>query len=80
MTTKTDKAVGLLRAGEFSKALSIFRTFRMGFTKEQVRTMEIASETLAGNGRIYEQLGIDTRAEVEKAKRLLQERYNVTKS
>lgn len=80
MTTKTEKAVELLRAGELSKALNIFRTFRMGFTKDQVRAIEIASDTLAGNGRLYEQLGIDTKAEIEKAKKLLQEHYNVTKS
>ena len=78
--TKTDEAVELLRAGDYSKALSIFRTFRIGFTKDQIRTMEIASETLSGNGRLYEQLGIDTKLEIEKAKKLLQERYNVTKS
>lgn len=78
--TKTDKAVRLLKDGEFAKALSIFRTFRIGFTKDEVRTMEIASETLSGNGRMYEQIGIDTMTEVEKAKRLLQKRYNVTKS
>ena len=80
MTTKPEKAVELLRAGELSKALNIFRTFRMGFTKDQVRTIEIASDTLNGRGRFYEQLGVDTGAYVMKAKRLLQERYNVTKS
>lgn len=39
---KTDKALGLLRQGKFAEALSIIAKFRIGFTKEEKRMLEIA--------------------------------------
>lgn len=77
MKSRTDVAVQYLRVGDYSKALSIFSTFRMGFTKEQIRTMEIASDTVKGNGRIYKQLGINVNDVVDKAIKLLKEKYRV---
>lgn len=40
---KTDKVISLLRGGDYVGALSIAKTFRLGFTKEQRRTLQIAS-------------------------------------
>ena len=48
MRTKTEKAINLFESGCLKEALSIFRTFRIGFTKEERRTLQIASESLAG--------------------------------
>lgn len=59
LTTKTSKAVASLKKGDLKGALKIFRTFRIGFTSAERRVIEIASETLNGYGRIYNQLGID---------------------
>lgn len=75
METKTSKAVAYMRSGEWQKALSIFKTFRIGFTNEERRSIQIASEVLNGNGDFYRQIGIDTRLELEKTKTLLLERY-----
>lgn len=75
METKTSKAILLLRAGYLKEALSIFRTFRIGFTKEERRTLQIASESLSGNSLFYQQLGIDTDKEIEKSKSLLTSKY-----
>ena len=75
METKTSKAVSLLHSGCLKEALSIFRTFRIGFTKEERRTMQIASESLSGNADFYQQIGIDTRKEIEKSKELLTKKY-----
>lgn len=75
METKTSKATSLLRAGNLKEALSIFRTFRIGFTKEERRTLQIASESLSGNSSFYRQLGIDTYKEVEKSKSILTSKY-----
>ena len=73
--TKTEKVVCLLRAGEWARAMNIAKTFRIGFTKSEVRTMEIASDTLNGNGRFYQDLGIDVADQVSKCKELLKQRY-----
>lgn len=75
METKTNKAISLLQCGDFKAALAIFSTFRMGFTKEEQRTLKIASESLSGNSSFYRQLGIDTDKEIEKSKSLLFKKY-----
>lgn len=75
METKTSKAVTLFRSGRLKEALSIFRTFRVGFTNEERRTLQIASESLSGNSSFYQQIGIDTVREIEKSKELLIKKY-----
>ena len=75
MMTKTEQVVVLVKAGEWAKAMNIAKTFRLGFTKDEIRTIEIASDTLNGNGRLYRDLGIDVAVEVSKCKELLKKRY-----
>ncbi|WP_195630269.1 hypothetical protein [Bacteroides finegoldii] len=75
METKTNKAISLLRAGNLKEALLIFRTFRIGFTKEERRTLQIASESLSGNSLFYQQLGIDPAKEIEKSRAILASKY-----
>ena len=57
--TKTQKAVCLLRAGDLKGALKIFRTFRVGFSSDEKRTIGIACECLCGNDGFYSSLGVD---------------------
>lgn len=73
--TKTEKAIQLLSAGDIKRALAIFRTFRMGFTKDERRTMEIASDSLNGHAGFYTGLGIDTEAEICKCRLFLERKY-----
>lgn len=75
MLTKTNKAISLLRTGCLKEALAIFRTFRVGFTKEERRTLQIASEALSGNSSFYQQIGVDTDIEIEKSKSILYDKY-----
>ena len=75
METKTSKAITLLRSGCLKEALAIFSTFRVGFTKEERRTLKIAYECLSGNAGFYRQLGVDTNAEIEKSRILLSRKY-----
>lgn len=75
METKTSKAVSLFRSGRLKEALSIFRAFRTGFTKEERRTLQIASESLSGNSSFYRQIGIDTNNEIERSKELITNKY-----
>lgn len=75
METKTSKAISLFRSGCLKEALAIFSTFRVGFTKEERRTLKIAHECLSGNAGFYRQLGIDTRLEIEKSKNIILTKY-----
>lgn len=75
METKTNKAISSLKSGCLKEALAIFSTFRIGFTKEERRTLKIAYECLSGNAGFYRQLGIDTKKEIERSKSLLFDRY-----
>jgi len=75
--TKTSTAICLFRRGEYGKAYSIFRTFRMGFGKSDMRTIEIASDCLNGHTNYYQQLGIDVQEVLSNAKRVIKDRYNL---
>lgn len=73
--TKTYTALQLFENGDLKGAFSIFSTFRVGFTKEETRTLQIASESLGGHAEFYQSLGVDTNAEVSKAKEIIRTRY-----
>lgn len=75
MRTKTNKAVQLFKSGNIKEAFAIFRTFRIGFTKDERRTLQIASEALNGMGKFYSDLGIDISLEVSKAKKIVVNKY-----
>ncbi len=74
---KTGKAIDLLRQGKFLEALAIIAKFRIGFTKEEKRVLEIAHESLAGNATMYRSMGIDTDLCIRKAKDIVSSKYNV---
>ena len=77
MDTKTSKAVKMFNQGLLKESLSIFKTFRIGFTKEEKRTLEIASDCLNGRSSFYQQLGIDVNMEILKSKSIIQLKYNI---
>lgn len=80
METKTSKGILLFRSGNLKEALLIFSTFRIGFTKEEKRTLKIARESLSGNSSFYRQLGIDTDKEIEKSKSIIASKYLIMNS
>ena len=59
METKTSKMIKLIENKDWKKALSIASNFRMNFTKEEKRNIEIAYESMTGKDDFYKQLGID---------------------
>lgn len=66
---KTDIVRALLKAGHFKDALTILKTFRFGFNKEEKRSIQIAHETLSGHGDFYRQLGINVDEIIEDTKK-----------
>ena len=78
--TKTAQALHRLKDGDLRGALSIFATFRNGFTKDERRTIQIAHEALSGHSKFYRDLGINTSNEVVKANKLVRIKYmNINK-
>ena len=75
LETKTKRAVELLKDGQTKKALAIFRTFRLGLTQGERRTIQIASEVVSGHAHFYQSIGIDTDLELEKALVILRSKY-----
>ncbi len=75
--TKTEKVIRLVRSGEWKKALSILRTFRLGFTKEQKRIIEVASDVMNGYGNLYRGIGVDTDRILEDCKAMILKRYHL---
>lgn len=73
--TKVDKVKSLLAKGAFQKALAIVRTFRVGFTKDEKRSIEIAYDSFLGRDKFYQSIGIDTNKEIEKSRQLLSDKY-----
>lgn len=73
--TKVDKVKSLLAAEAFQEALTIVKTFRFGFSKEEKRSIEIAYECLIGHDHFYKSIGIDTDKEIEKVSLLLTDKY-----
>lgn len=67
MITKTQQAKDLFNSGEISKALKIVKTFKVGISKDEKRTIEISNECLSGSEDFYKGLGIDTQKEVNKS-------------
>lgn len=77
MITKTAKAKELFSNGKVVEALKIFSTFKVGFTKEEKRTIQIAYESQTGNAGFYQSLGIDTNAMSIRAKEIIQKVYEI---
>lgn len=73
--TKTQQAVSLLKFGNVKEALKIFKTFRIGFSKEEKRLIEIASDCLCGMSDFYTSLGIDCPRVVDDAVSILRSKY-----
>lgn len=67
METKTSQAFKLLDSGNLNKALSIFKTFKIGLTEEERRAIQITQECEAGKSNFYSSLGIDINQEKSKA-------------
>lgn len=73
--SKTTQVILYLKDGDLRSALSILKTFRYDFTREERRTIQIAYESLTGKAKFYESLGINTQLEIEKAQKLANTKY-----
>ena len=64
----------LVTDGEFKKALSIVKGFRLGITREQTDKMRLAYECMI-HPRLYEQIGKDTTRAITEGIQILKALY-----
>lgn len=74
MKKKSDMVRELVAAGDYKKALSIAKGFKLGFTKEEQSTMTRAHECMVHPG-FYRQLGIDEDKAIEAGIELIKRVY-----
>lgn len=77
METKTEKAKELFIYGDRVGAIRIFSSFRLGFTKEEKRTLKIAHECQTGHADFYQSIGVDTNEIWTKAKQIIKNKYGI---
>jgi len=66
--TKTDRAKAFFLCGDLKSCLRILKTFKVGISKTEKRSIEIAYECLSGKDNFYRQIGIDVQTEIIKGK------------
>ena len=74
MKKKSDMVRELVAAGDYKKALSIAKGFKVGFTKEEQSTMTRAHECMVHPG-FYSQLGIDEAKTIEAGIEIVKRAY-----
>ncbi len=74
MKKKSDMVRELVAAGDYKKALSIAKGFKIGFTKQEQSAMTRAHECIAHPG-FYSQLGIDEAKAIEAGIELIKRVY-----
>ena len=74
--TKTEQVKAFVAKQEWAKAIKIAATFKVGFTKEEKRIMEIAKEAFTGHASFYKSLGIDVEAMQVQAIAIVSNMYN----
>lgn len=74
MVTKTEKAIMLFKQGNYLSAFKIFSRFR-GFSKDELRIIQIAHECYSGNTSFYASLGIDVDECINSAIECISKKY-----
>ena len=74
MKKKSDMVRELVAVGDYKKALSIAKGFKIGFTKEEQSTMTRAHECMVHPG-FYSQLGIDEARAIEEGIEIIKRAY-----
>lgn len=75
--TKTQKALQSYRNGDIKGALRIFKNFTRAFPKDEIRTLQIAYETLSGHGEFYEKLHYDLQKFVSESIDIINRKFNI---
>lgn len=79
METKTKRAISLYQQGKIKTSMALFSRFKIGFTLEQRRAIDIAHECIENESRtsFYRSIGIDVDAMIGEAKHIIKTKYCV---
>lgn len=79
METKTNKAVRLFQAGDYKAAFRLFSGFKIGFSPDERRSMQITYECLEDEKRceFYKSIGVDWMQETCTAVWAIKNKYNL---
>ena len=69
--TKTGKAKKLFYSGKIKEALKILKGFRIGYTPQERRMLEIAYECMCGSMAFYESLGHNPEDVISQAQEII---------
>ena len=75
MKTKSEIARSLIQSGNLKEAMRIVKGFSLIYSKEEMRTLQIAYECLSGKEAFYKQFGEDTTKIKQDAEGLLQKMF-----
>lgn len=70
MVTASEKVRELVAEGNYKKALSIVKGFRLGIAKDDLTKIKLAYESMT-HTRFYEQLGTNTEAAINEGIQIL---------
>lgn len=79
METKTQIATSLYQQGKIKASMALFSRFKIGFTSEQRRVLQIAYECTGDerNEAFYESIGVDVGSMTSQAHRIIKTKYNI---
>ena len=79
METKTQRAISLYQQGKIKASMALFSRFKVGFTPEQRRVLQIAYECTGDeqSEAFYTSIGIDVGSMISQAHRIIKTKYNI---
>lgn len=74
--TKTDQAKEYFINKEYKKAFKIFKTFKSGFSKDEIKIIWRAYE-MYSNENFYMSLGFDFQGQLNKSIQIIKDKYKI---
>ena len=79
METKTQRAISLYQQGKIKASMALFSRFKMGFTQEQRRVLQIAYECTGDerNEAFHTSIGVDVGSMISQAHNIIKTKYKL---
>lgn len=79
METKTQRAISLYQQGKIKASMALFSRFKIGFSPEQRRVLQMAYECTGDerNEAFYTSIGVDVGSMISQAHRIIKTKYNI---
>lgn len=74
--TKTEQMIRYFKDEDYKKSLRIAKTFKINFTKDEIKTILRAYEMFS-NEKFYNSLGFVFEIELRNAKKIIKDKYKI---